>query len=157
MSIDKSHRFIHMSIHMSIRMFTQMSVHMSTTCLSHVYTHVCPYTCLYIRARKYLTVTVKYGTCTMPIWLTAMCPKTLIVTPGDVLESGNAKNRVNLTCSVCARCGDEVLCGAQMPFLDVCKWVRVNERKIAKSCTQIQEKWSSRSTFSPTMQKTRCG
>ena len=67
----------------------------------------------YIRARKYLTVTVAYGTCTMPIWLTAMCPKTLIVTLGDVLESGNAKNRINLTCSVCARCGDEVLCRAE--------------------------------------------
>ena len=75
----------------------------------------------YIRARKYLTVTVAYGTCTMPIWLTTTCPKTLIVTLWDVLESGNAKNRVNLTCSVCARCGDEVLCGAEMPFLDVCK------------------------------------
>ena len=70
----------------------------------------------YIRARKYLTVTVAYGTCTMPIWLTTTCPKTLIVTLWDVLESGNAKNRVNLTCSVCARCGDEVLCGAGTPF-----------------------------------------
>ena len=49
----------------------------------------------------------------MPIWLTTTRPKTLIVTLGDVLESGNAKkNRVNLTRSVCARCGDEVLCGA---------------------------------------------
>ena len=67
----------------------------------------------YIRARKYLTVTVAYGTCTTPIWLTTTCPKTLIVTLGDVLESGNAKNRVNLTRSVCARCGDEVLCGAE--------------------------------------------
>ena len=108
----------------------------------------------FIRARKYLTVTAAYGTCTM-LWLTTTCPETLIVTLGDVLESGNAKNRVNLTCSVCAGCGDEVLCGAEMPFLDVCKWVRVNERKTAKSCTQIQGKWSSRSTFSPTMQKTR--
>ena len=62
-----------------------------------------------------------YGTCTMPIWLTTTCPETPIVTLWDVLESGNAKNRVNLTCSVCARCGDEVLCGAEMPFLDVCK------------------------------------
>ena len=111
----------------------------------------------YVRARTYLTVTVAYGTCTMPIWLTTTCPKTLIVTLRDVLESGNAKNRVNLTCSVCARCGDEVLCGAEMPFLDVCKWVRVNERKTAKSCTQTQKEWSSRSTLSPTMQKTRCG
>ena len=75
----------------------------------------------YIRARKYLTVTVAYGTCTMPIWLTTTCPETLIVTLWDVLASDNAKNRVNLTCSVCARCGDEVLCGAEMPFLDVCK------------------------------------
>ena len=62
----------------------------------------------YIRARTYLTVAVAYGTCTMPIWLTTTCPKTLIVTLGDVLESGNAKNHVNLTHSVCARCGDEV-------------------------------------------------
>ena len=75
----------------------------------------------HVRARTYLTVAVAYGTCTMPIWLTTTCPKTLIVTLWDVLESGNAKNRVNLTCSVCARCGDEVLCGAEMPFLDVCK------------------------------------
>ena len=74
-----------------------------------------------IRARKYLTVTVAYGTCTMPIWLTTTCPKTLIVTLGGVLESGNAKNRVNLTCSVCARCGDEVLCRAETPFSNVCK------------------------------------
>ena len=93
----------------------------------------------------------------MPIWLTTTCPETLIVTLWDVLESGNAKNRVNLTCSVCAGCGDEVLCGAEMPFLDVCKWVCVNERKTAKSCTQIHGKWSSRSTLSATMQKTRCG
>ena len=61
----------------------------------------------YIRARKYLTVTVAYGTCTMPIWLTTTCPETLIVTLWDVLESGNAKNRVDLTC------GDEVLCRAE--------------------------------------------
>ena len=67
----------------------------------------------YIRARTYLTVTVAYGTCTMPIWLTTTRPKTLIVTLRDVLESGNAKNRVNLTRSVCARCGDEVLCEAE--------------------------------------------
>ena len=93
----------------------------------------------------------------MTIWLTTTCPKTLFVTLGDVLESGNAKNRVNLTCSVCARCGDEVLRGAEMPFLHMCKWVRVNERKTAKSCTQIQGKWSSRSTLSATMHKTRCG
>ena len=33
--------------------------------------------------------------------------------PWDVLESANAKNRVNLTFSVCARSGDEVLCGAE--------------------------------------------
>ena len=75
----------------------------------------------YIRARTYLPVTVAYGTCTMPIWLTTTCPETPIVTLWDVLESGNAKNRVNLTCSVCARCGDEVLRGAEMPFSDVCK------------------------------------
>ena len=70
----------------------------------------------YRRARKYLTVTVAYGTCTMPIWLTTTCPKTLIVTLGEVLESGNAKDRINLTCSVCARRGDEVLCGAGTPI-----------------------------------------
>ena len=45
----------------------------------------------------------------MPIWLTTTCPKTLIVTLGDVLESGNAKNRVNLTRSVCARCEDKLM------------------------------------------------
>ena len=67
----------------------------------------------YIRARTYLTVAVAYGACTMPVWLTTTCPKTLIVTLWDVLESGNAKNRVNLTRSVCARCGDKVLCGAE--------------------------------------------
>ena len=49
-----------------------------------------------------------------------MPPKTLIVTLGDVLGSDNAKTRVNPTRSVCAGCGDEVLCGAGMPFLD---WV----------------------------------
>ena len=37
-----------------------------------------------LRARTYLTVTVAYGTCTMPIWLTAMCPQTLIVCGGCV-------------------------------------------------------------------------
>jgi hypothetical protein len=110
-----------------------------------------------LRARKDLTVTVAYDTCTMPIWLTTTCPETLIVTLGEVLESGNAKNHVNLTCSVCARCEDEVLCGAETLFLDVRKWGRVNELKTAKSCTQVQGKWSSRSTLSPTMQKTRCG
>ena len=67
----------------------------------------------YMRARKYLRVTVTYGTCAMPIWITITCPKTLIVTLGDVLESSNVKNRVNLTCSVYARCGDEALCRAE--------------------------------------------
>ena len=33
-------------------------------------------------------------------WLTTTCPKILIVTLGDVLESGHAKNCINLTCSV---------------------------------------------------------
>ena len=45
------------------------------------------------RARKYLPVTAAYGTCTMHVWLAAACPKTLIVTLGDVLESGNARNQ----------------------------------------------------------------
>ena len=53
--------------------------------------YVCMYVCMYGRARTYLTVTVAYGTCTMPIWLTTTCPKTLLVTLGEVLESGNAK------------------------------------------------------------------
>ena len=86
-----------------------------------LYSHGPIYLWPYIRARIYLLVTVAYGTCTMPIWLTTTCPETPIVTLWDVLESGNAKNRVNLTCSVCARCGDEVLRGAEMPFLDMCK------------------------------------
>ena len=38
----------------------------------------------------------QYGACVMEVQLTATCPKTLIVTLGDVLESANAKNRVNL-------------------------------------------------------------
>ena len=88
----------------------------------------------YIRARKYLTVTVAYGTCTMPIWLTTTCPQTLIVTPGDVLESGNAKNRVNLTCSVCARCGDEVLCGAENAVFGR---GQTSAREQAKNCAQM--------------------
>ena len=74
-----------------------------------------------LRARKYLTVTVAYGTCTRPIWLTTTCLETLTVTLWDVLECGNAQNRVNLTFSVCARCGDEVPCGAETLFLDVRK------------------------------------
>ena len=49
----------------------------------------------------------------MPIWLTTTCPQTLIATLGDVLVCGNKKNRINLTFSVCARCEDEVLCGAE--------------------------------------------
>ena len=49
-------------------------------------------------------------------------PQKLIVTLEDVLESGNAKkNRVNLTSFVCAGCEDEVLCGAETQFFDVCK------------------------------------
>ena len=36
------------------------------------------------------------GACVMEVQLTATCPKTLSVTLGDVLESGNAKNCVNL-------------------------------------------------------------
>ena len=36
--------------------------------------------------------TVAYGTCTTPIWLTTTCLKTLMVTLGEVLESGDAKN-----------------------------------------------------------------
>ena len=47
----------------------------------------------------------QYGAWGMQIWLTAACPKTLIVTLGDMLESGNAKNRVNLARFVRARCG----------------------------------------------------
>jgi hypothetical protein len=35
---------------------------------------------VYIRARKYLTVAVAYGTCTRPVWLTTTCPETLIGT-----------------------------------------------------------------------------
>ena len=81
----------------------------NTHACRHIYRHAYEH----VRTRKYLTVAVAYGTCTMPIWLTTTCPKTLIVTLWDVLESGNAKNRVNLTCSVCARCGDEVLCRAE--------------------------------------------
>ena len=73
-----------------------------------------------LRARTYLTVAVAYGTCTMTIWLTTTCLKTLIVTLGDVLESGYAKNRVNLTRFVCARCGDEVLCGAENAVFWMC-------------------------------------
>ena len=41
----------------------------------------------------------------MQVWFTATCPKTLIVVLGDVLVSGNAKHRVNLAGSACARCG----------------------------------------------------
>ena len=41
----------------------------------------------------------------MHVWLAAACPKTLIVTLEDVLESSNAKNRVNLARFLCARCG----------------------------------------------------
>ena len=67
-----------------------------------------------IRARKCLRVRVLYGTCTMPIWLTATCPKILVVTLADVFESDNAKHCINLTCSVCARCGDEVLCRGEV-------------------------------------------
>ena len=65
---------------MRIHMFIQMLIH--------------------IRTQKYLTVAVAYGTCTMPIWRTTTCPKTLIVTLGDVLESGNAKKprQSNLFC-----------------------------------------------------------
>ena len=72
-------------------------------CIVMVYIVMAHIVMAYIRARKYLTVTVAYGTCTVPIWLTTTCLKTLIVTLWDVLESGNAKTRVNLTCSVCAR------------------------------------------------------
>ena len=38
----------------------------------------------------------QYGARGMQVSLPATCPKTLIVTLKDVLESGNAKNRVNL-------------------------------------------------------------
>ena len=70
----------------------------------------------------------------MPIWLTTTCPKTLIVTRRDVLESGNAKNRVNLTCSVCARCGDEVLCGAENAVFGR---VQTSACERAKNCAQM--------------------
>ena len=48
----------------------------------------------YIRARKYSPVGMWHGA-SCRIWFTTTCPKTLIVTLGDVLESGNA-NRFNL-------------------------------------------------------------
>ena len=72
----------------------------------------------HIRERTYVTVTVAYGTCTMPIWITTTCPNTLIVTLGDVLESGNAK-----TASISFALGVETRCYAElkMPFSDVCK------------------------------------
>ena len=60
-------------------------------CIVMAYKDMAYIVMVYIRARKYLTVTVTYGTCTMPIWLTTTCPKTMIVTLWDVLESGNAK------------------------------------------------------------------
>ena len=75
-----------------------------------------------------------YGTCTMPIWLSTTCPQTLIVTLGDVLESGNAKNRVNLACSVCAKCGDEVLCGAENAVFGR---VQTSACERAKNCAQM--------------------
>ena len=70
----------------------------------------------------------------MPIWLTAMCPQALIVTLGDVSESCNAKNRVNLACSVCARCGDEVLCGAENAVFGR---VQTSACERAKNCAQM--------------------
>ena len=42
------------------------------------------------------TVAVAYGTYTVPIWLTTTCPKTLIVTLGDVLKSDNAKKTASI-------------------------------------------------------------
>ena len=83
------HISVHMSIHVSIHMSTHISAHMAVH-MSHVHTRV------YIRARKYLLVAVAYGTCTMPIWLTTPCPKILIVTLWDVLESGNAKKNASI-------------------------------------------------------------
>ena len=50
-------------------------------------------------------VTVAYDTCSIQVWFRTTCPETLIVTLGDVLESANAKNGVNLACFNCTRCG----------------------------------------------------
>ena len=88
----------------------------------------------YVRARTYLPVTVAYGTCTMHVWLATTCPQTLIMTLGDVLESGNAKNCVNLTCSVCVRYGDEVLCGAENAVFGR---VQMSACERAKNCAQM--------------------
>ena len=58
----------------------------------------------------------------MPIWLTTTCPKTLIVTLGDVLESSNAKKTASIELVPFAL-GVETRCYAElkMPFSDVCK------------------------------------
>ena len=48
------------------------------------------------KAAEIFTGHSQYGVRVMQVWLAAACPKTLIATLGDVLESGNAKNRVNL-------------------------------------------------------------
>ena len=121
------HMYIRMYIHMPMRMPIHMSVHIFVHMAIHMAVHTAVHRCIQtsthmfiVRARTYLTVAVAYGTCTMTIWLTTTCPKTLIVTLWDVFESGKAKNRVNLTRSVCARCGDEVLCGAENAVFWMC-------------------------------------
>ena len=77
------------------------------------------------------------GACAMQVWLAAICPKTLIVTLGDVLESDNPKkNCVSL---------DSVALGAEsyrqsyvhisvMHILASCVGVHVQN-----PCTAIQD------------------
>ena len=57
----------------------------------------------YVRVRKYLQVAVNMALVLCRFWRSTTCPKTLIVTLGDVLESGNAKNRVNSAIFFCLR------------------------------------------------------
>ena len=107
---------IHMSVRMSVRhVCSYVCAHVCTPCL-----FICLCVCRYVMS-VHEGAEIFNGHSGMwhlhyaPLAHYHM-PKTLTVTLGEVLESGNAKNRVNLTCSVCARCGDEVLCGAGTPF-----------------------------------------
>ena len=68
---------LHVCTHICACFPTLVDIHVST----HVYTHV-------YKGAEILSDCIQ---CVMQIWFTVTCPKTLIVTLGDVLESGNAK------------------------------------------------------------------
>ena len=98
----------------------------------------------------------RYGAHVMQVWLAVTCPTILIVTLGDVLESGNAKNRVNLARFLCARCGVLYILRVVYIYAHTVRCAGVHAQKCESKHLKIHVTWSFGFPLSPMMQKTMC-